>query len=753
MFELLFGHPQVVFSKGEFVLLAAWAPWLLGMAIAAAAGGLALVLWRRRSRAEPRLRGWRLAGIWALESALIALVLTLLWQPAMRVSALKAQQNVVAVVVDDSSSMAIAANGKTRLDEARSILASPAVEGLRKRFQVRLYRMSDKLERIEKADQLSGGGAATQIGEALKQVVAESASLPLGAVVLVSDGADNSGGIDRETITAVRGRRIPVHTIGLGKERLDRDIEVTDVLLAPRALPDSRLMAQVTFQQRGYEKRKAKLNVREGAKILASREITFGGDSQQTESILFNAGIAGAKQFRVSIDPLDGEENADNNAVNRLVNVVGSKPRILYIEGEPRWEFKFIRRAAQDDRSVNLITMLRTTQNKVYRQGPLESAQELEKGFPATVDELYKYHGIIIGTVEVSYFTPAQQELLKNFVDRRGGGVLWLAGRTTLSDGGWQASSLADLMPVVLPQSKSTFQRDPASPELTAAGRESLLCRLVEDPEQNAQRWRKLPYMANYQAVGPPKPGAVVLAEMTAGAKGKLPLLITQNYGRGRTAVLASAGTWRWQMLQDLKDQTHEVFWQQMLRWLVAETPGRLVSSTPRSVLQDDGRVALQAEVRDPNYLPMADARVEAHVMGPGGVSATVELTPDANNPGSFSANWVAEKPGSYVVETMARRGEEEPVRDVLTFQREDGVAERFRTEQNRELLEKLSAETGGRYWRGSDIAKLPEEIGYSEAGITIRETKELWNMPIVFLLALALRGSEWLLRRRWGAV
>ena len=84
---------------------------------------------------------------------------------------------------------------------------------------------------------------------------------------------------------------------------------------------------------------------------------------------------------------------------------------------------------------------------------------------------------------------------------------------------------------------------------------------------------------------------------------------------------------------------------------------------------------------------------------------------------------------------------------------REDGVAENFHTGQNRELLQKLSEQTGGRYFKPEEASKLSNEISYSEAGITARETRDLWDMPIVFLLALGIRASEWLLRRKWGVV
>jgi hypothetical protein len=128
-------------------------------------------------------------------------------------------------------------------------------------------------------------------------------------------------------------------------------------------------------------------------------------------------------------------------------------------------------------------------------------------------------------------------------------------------------------------------------------------------------------------------------------------------------------------------------------------------------------------------------------------------MSPVPETPGSYQAEWTAEKPGSYMAEVTAAQGGQEMGRDVVTFQRMDGVAESFHAEQNRELLERLASQTGGRYYLPEELSKLSDEIPFSEAGITVRETKELWNMPAVFILILLLRASEWLLRRRWGIV
>ncbi len=751
MFEILFKYPAGIFHKGQFVFLTPWPLWLLPIAILA---GAALLFWHVR-RNHGMLSGMRPIAIWGLEACMVALILFLLWHPALSIATLKPQQNVVAVLVDDSRSMSLSDASGTRLAAAKSVLDSGLLKNLGDKFQVRLYKFGKEPERIQKTDQVSAAAPASRIGETLERVLAESSSLPLGAIVLLSDGADNSGGIDLQTIAAIRRQRIPVHTIGFGRERPERDVEVTDAVVAARALPQSKLTAAVSLVSYGLSGTKAKLSVRDNGKVLASQEVTLKGDGQtQSETIVFNGGDAGPKSLEIGVEPVGGEDNTANNKVSRQVNVENRKPKIFYFEGEPRWEYKFIRRALDDYNDIELYSMVRTTQNKFLRQFPPGMNEKfLEEGFPTKAEDLFMFQGLIIGSVEANYFTPAQQQLIHDFVDRRGGGVLFLGGRATLSDGGWQNSPLADLVPTTLPPNKGTFHRDFCGQELTPEGARSVICRLDDDPQRNLEKWKKMPQMANYQEVGEPKPGATVLLRSTPQGKRSIPLLVTENFGRGRTVLFATEGTWRWKMWTDHADKTHATFWQQLFRHMVTDTPGQVVANTPRQVLSDETRVPIRVEVRDKQYKPVTNAKVQARFMGPDGVSATMELNPVPLEEGIYGGEWTAEKPGSYVAEILAGREQEEIGHDVLSFRREDGVAENFHTSQNRELLEKLSQQTGGRYYAPSEASKLSKEISYSEAGITARETRDLWDMPVIFLLALGIRASEWLLRRKWGVV
>ncbi|HTU43960.1 MAG TPA: glutamine amidotransferase [Bryobacteraceae bacterium] len=751
MFEFLFKYPAAVFSRGTLVLLGSWPRWILFAGIAAAAALLAIAIWRKRTRLAPPMHGARIAALWGLQTALVAVLMLLLWEPAISITALKPQQNIVAVVMDDSRSMALTDTGATRQQQALKVLDAGLLKSLQSRFQVRFYRLTAGVERIQDVHSLCAMGSATQIGKGLRQLADEAATLPIGAVVLLSDGADNAGGVDFETLSEIRRRRLPVNTIGFGREQLTDDIELDGFDVPAKALADSRLQAQVTIRQNGFGGKHARLVLTGGGAVLASRDVVLNEGPEQVETVEFNAGKAGVKSVEARLDPLPGEKNADNNRLTRVVSLDNTPRRILYVEGEPRWEYKFLRRAVEDDPALHVVSMLRTTQNKIYRQG-IANAEELAEGFPNKPEELFEFQGLILGSVEAGFFTATQQQMIKDFVDRRGGGLLFLGGRWALADGGYNAPPLAELLPVTLPQRKVTFERTMVAAELTDAGKQSLICRIEDDPEKSIQHWEVLPYLANYQDPGTAKPGAVVLARVNAGGN-HLPLLITENYGRGRTAVFATGGSWRWRMQQPVGDISQETFWRQLLRWTAGSSPSRVVASTPNSQLEDDGRIQLRAEVRDKTYLPASDAEVQANVIGPDGSSEFVALRPEPLTQGVYSAEWNAAKPGSYLAEVSATRGTQSLGKDVLTFRREDGVAENFHREQNKELLSKLAEDTGGRYYTATNAAQLAQEISYSEAGITGRETKELWNMPAILILLLAIRAAEWLLRRRWGFV
>jgi len=747
VFELFFKYPLSVWRKGEFLFASGWSVWLLILLALAAAGFLAWNLWNSPSRFSTRQK----IALWSLQAAMAALALFLLWRPALGIQSLRNQQNVVSILIDSSRSMGIGEGAMSRIEQAYQALP-PVVEALSEKFAVRLYSFSADVDRLESLDTVPPPGSSSRIGEAVAAVLRESAAAPLGAVVVVSDGSDNSGVFNRELMAEIRKAKVPVHTVGVGREKIPKDLELSDVQVASKSLPKSQVSAQATIRHGGLTG-KTRLTVRDGRQILASKDIELKPNEQsQVEWIDFPAGDPGLRDLRFALDPLDGEEIVGNNAQARVMDVPRSERKVLYVEGEPRWEYKFMRRALADDPSVRLVTLLRTSANKYYRQG-VEGDTELKDGFPTKAEELFAYDGLVIGSFEAAFFSPDQQRMIREFVNRRGGSLLMLGGRKGLADGGWGASQTADALPAsLIDLGSNTFVREKVDVELTARGADSLICRLDGDEAKNAELWKEMPQIADYQLLGEPKPAAVSLLNVNVGGE-RRPLLLSQNFGRGKALIFATGGSWRWKMQLPHEDERHHTFWRQMIRGLAANSPGAVTLTSDRSLYADDPRVRLRAEVRTKEYEIANNATVTATITPEKGEPLTVEMFPSPDEEGVYLAETTAAQPGSYRIEARAFLGDESLGAALLHVRREDGVAEDFAPAQNRMLLERLSEQSGGKYWTLGGLAGLPEEIRFSEAGITARENLDLWDMPALFLLLLTLKSAEWLLRRKWGTI
>ena len=750
MFEFLFKYSPTVFENGELVLASGWPVWLLAAGVAAGAAAIAVSLSRRRDT----LSVPRLAAIGLLQVAMVAVVLTLLWRPSLSTQTLRAQENSVALLVDTSASMSYGEGEASRLQQAVAALDGGALDDLAELFEVRLYAFAGASEAIDALTDVPAPGEATRIGSALVDVLREARSSALGAVVLISDGADNSGELDAARLAEIAGYGVPVHAVGVGRESIPEDIELESVAVSDQVMPGSRISAQVSI--RYAEPGEARLRVYDGDAVVASEPVTLPeGAGITTRWVEFDVGEAGVKDLRFSLDPLPGEGNVTNNTRYRTVVVPEARRSILYVEGEPRWEYKFIRRALDEDPAVRLASLLRTTPNKFYRQG-IDSPDELEGGFPEDRETLFQYDGLVIGSFSAAGLTEAQQEHIRDFVSERGGSLLMLGGRRGLADGGWGNSVVAEALPVQLPDlDAASFMRVPVPVELTAEGQESLVTRLDADREANGELWSGMPDIADFQYVGAVKPGAVTLLEAEVRGTAQ-PLLVHQRFGRGQVYVLASGGTWRWQMQLPSEDQRHETFWRQILHALVSATPERVVLTAERPYYVDEDEVVLRARVRDGGFEPVGNASVELSVSGDAiaGDPAAAEpvlMQPVSGEPGAYEATVLADAAGLYRFEASAEVGEETLGRAGYSVRRATGVSEHFQIQQNRPLLERLATLTGGRYFTLGQLDELPETIQFSEAGIVERELLDLWNMPIVFLLLLLLKAGEWVLRLFWG--
>lgn len=748
MFEALFTHPAWAYRSGTFAFASHWPLGALGASILIGSALVVLTLWRRQRRSgAAALTLGRLAAIGVLQAACLALVCILLWRPVLNVERVRDRENVLAVVLDASASMAYGEQERSRLQQAVAALEGAALDALRKTFEVQLYTFARDAQPLPALTAVPRPGTQTRIGNALIQVLQTAGSAPLAGVVLLSDGADNGDSLSEERLGEIASYGVPIHTVGLGPERIASDLELARLDVAASAPAGATVAAQVGIRHDGPSK--TRLRVYDRDKLVLARELDLPGDSTTTAvNLELPAGEPGTHELRFVLDPIDGERNTINNERLHVMDVSAGRRSILYVEGEPRWEYKFLRRAAQGDRALRLASLVRTTPNKHFRQG-VTSPMELAEGFPASAAELFAYEAIIIGSYEAATLDDTQHRLLREFVDKRGGSVLLLAGRKGLSAGGWHNTALAQALPTHLPGSTSYVQRQ-ARAHPTVYGLEYALTRLDADPRRNAEAWKTLPPLADFQALGRPKPGAIVLLE-AVGENAREPLLVWQRFGRGATYLLGTSSTLRWQMHLPPDDQRHETFWRQLLHALADATPPRAALRSERSVYDDERSITLEAQIYDEAFSPVSDAQVELLIAPERDAPYTRSMRPSGNEDGRYFATVDAASTGLYRIDMRATRHGAPIASATAHVRRTDGIVEHFGIRQNRALLERIAALTGGRYWSVDDLDGLVAAIPYSKAGIVERQTLDLWNVPIALVLLLALKLAEWSLRLRWG--
>ncbi|MEO6186024.1 MAG: hypothetical protein ABIP38_14005 [Steroidobacteraceae bacterium] len=743
MLDFLLGHSLWAFRSGELAFARGWPLWLLGLC--AAVGIVAIVVTLLRHQ----LSWWKAGVLGLLQSVFLVVLLVLLWRPVLNVEQIRDRENVVAVLMDDSGSMNVAAGAApTRRDQAVAALDAGVLKEIAARSDLRLFSFSDRAQSVDALAQMPGGAAATRIGDALDTVTQMAASVPLAAVVLVSDGADTGGTLSEAALARFASAGIPVHTVGVGPEQPANDLELEQLQVPPTAVAGATATATVSIRHQGQKS--TKVRIYDGDRIIAAQDVVLGSTpGLATVAMEFPAGEAGVRDLRVVLDAVPKETLLTNNERRAVIEVDDRRRSVLYVEGEPRWEYKFIRRAAEADRRLRLASAVRATPNRYYRQG-VESGKDLENGFPATAAELFAYDAVVLGSIEAAALSRDQHEWLKDFVDRRGGSLLMLAGRDGLGDGGWSRVPVAQLLPAMLPGgSARTYGARASRVRLTDYGRESPVGRFDADPVRNAKAWSELPPLADFQELGRLRPGAVVLVESVVGERAE-PLLVTQRYGRGASFLLGTATTWRWQMQLPLADQRHETFWRQLLYTIAMPAPSRVSLQGDRAVYEDDQPVTLEAEVLDDTFKPVPDATVQIHATSDNGAEAPVTVTPSGKGDGRYTVAVDARAAGLYRVELTAMSGTRELGTAITHLRRADGVLEQFSAWQHRPMLERIAHDTGGRYWSLDDLDGLPEAIRYSRAGMVERQTLDLWNMPLAFLLLALLKAGEWLLRRYW---
>jgi uncharacterized membrane protein len=753
LFRFLFKYPLLVFQQGEL----SWGvsgPLRLAILVA---GGIALaaLLTYKTTGGEQPLRD-RLVLI-GLRVAVLALLVICLFRPTLVLKASVPQQNFVAVLVDDSRSMTIAdTNGQPRSAFVQEQLSGPngnLFKALTDRFVLRFFSFASSVDRQSSAANLKYAGTATRLGPALERARDELSGLPLAGLVMVTDGADTSDASLDEPLGSLKARSIPVFTVGVGQEHFSKDIQVTRVETPRAVLKGTSLVVDVILSQTGYSGRSVTLNVEDEGRIAASQSVTLPPDGESsTVRVRFTAADAGTRLFRFKIAPQEGEQVTQNNLRDALIEVRDRKEKVLYFEGEPRFEMKFINRGMEDDKNIDFVVLQRTAENKYYRFG-ITTADELVSGFPKTREELFAYRAIILGSIEAAAFSPEQLRMLADFANKRGGGLMMLGGRRAFAEGGWGGTPVGEVLPVVIDGAKQPSYFNELSVRPTRAGAGFPVTQIAETEDASTAKWDTMPQVSSVNPVREVKPGATTLLNAPGLGRQDQIVLAYQRYGRGKTIAMPIQDSWAWKMdaKVPVEDTTHAMFWRRMVRWLVDGVPDQLNLLTGHDRVEPGEAVRFTAEVLDTAWVEVNDAHVEAHITSPTGKSTDVPMEWTVERDGEYGAVFSPDESGLYEIKVTATRDGKELAGNVMHVRVSAGDNEYYDAAMRAPLLKRIAEETGGRFFTPANAASLPEAISYSGRGVTVVEERELWDMPALLLLLLALLGAEWGFRRTRG--
>jgi hypothetical protein len=434
-----------------------------------------------------------------------------------------------------------------------------------------------------------------------------------------------------------------------------------------------------------------------------------------------------------------------------LIVVEDRNEKLLYFEGEPRWEVKYLLRGVEEDENLQVSLLQRTAENKFLRRN-VDGPDELVGGFPRTRSELFQYRGLILGSIEAGHFTPDQLRMIADFVNHRGGGLLMLGSHRSFAEGGYAGTPVADVLPVVLDSARvegeeSFFQEVLVEPTRAGATHPSTL--IADSEAASVERWGSLPPVTIVNPITEVKPGATTLLETPEG----LVVLAFQRYGAGKSMAFPVQDSWMWQMHADVpvEDMTHETFWRRLIRWLVDGVPDQVVATVPQDQVEPEQIVTVLAEVGDDNYEQLNNSAVTAVVTDPSGTLLELPMEWTAEKDGEYRTTFTAATEGFYEVRVEAVADNELLGEDTVFFQAAPSDNEFYDSTMGASLLERVAEETGGRFYTPDTVGSLPDDIQYVGGGVTVREERDLWDMPALLLLLVTLVLGEWGYRRYRG--
>lgn len=784
--DIRLGRDAPLFVQWELPLPA----WVLLIFVIGAVAGVGLVYWRERTSVARRI------VLSAVRLGLIALLVAALCRPSLVLQRNRVEPAHVALLIDQSMSMANkdrqdaeatperSGEEMTRLGAAVAGLtrdAGAAIKQVLLQNGIKLVSFAataETLAFVSKGESPEGvaksltaivpDGTATDLSSALSNVLNRSQGRRVAAIVLASDGRLTSQGQLDELLQTAADRQIPIYPIKIGSTKKEIDLEVFSAKAQSVVFANDFLLVEAAISGRGLDAPLActvqLLNEQSGE--VEDEKIVVLEPEQGEARVELSAKPTreGDARYRIRVLPAAGEQQLENNQEIVDTRVLADRLKVLYVEGYPRYEYRFLKNALLREKSIELSVLLLEADENFVQEGT-----EAIRRFPQTAEELARFHVVLFGDVDPNegWLTSPQMNMLLDFVGQRGGGFGLVAG-TRSAPHKFVGTPLERLIPVNIdPQvdggADVTLTRG-FQPRVAPGAAESRLLRFVSDPDENEQLIRGLPELFWVSRTLGNKPGAAVLLEHPerSTASGPMPVVVQGRYGAGKIFFQATDDTWRWR--RHTGELLYDGYWVRVMRELMnsslAAADRRYVIRTDRHVYPYGKPVRAQIEILDPRLVTedqlTASLRVERISEGvESGAAGTAEsfiqaerLSPQSN---LFEGNFLPPGPGTFTITApdIAIAGVGRSASALFRVEKPD--LELRHRDADHLTLQRIASATGGRVLEMSELASQLSEIPDRSMQIPDDITESLWDSRLVFILFVLMISMEWGLRKAFG--
>ncbi len=749
------------------------AAWLWAIIILACIG---FACWSYSRLSGSRAARFTLAGV---RTALLAFILVVLAGPALELPRENVERDWVLVLVDRSASMTIAdadGIGGSRIEremQLRDIIESNNetwAQLARDRNIVWLgfhsgaftlpLEQRDQPANTDDADTVNSAlplleaptGQRTRLNAALTQALQRAAARPVSGIVVLTDGRTEDPPA-RSLVRRIAGDRIGVYTVPLGSAEAIGDLAIRRIEAPRRAFVSDKVPVTVELDRIGDAAGNMAMSVRlvdtQTGEELDALELE-AGDDRDAVTLTATPSLTGEAEWEVVIDTERPDLIPDNNSKPMLIDLIDRPLRVLYVEGYPRWEYRFVKNLLIREASIESSVMLLSADRDFAQEGNMPIAR-----LPRTAEEFADYDVMIIGDVPGTFFSPDQLTIIRDHIGRRGAGMLWIGGEQhmPLSYGG---TDLVDLLPIRGSLTLSRIDRPVNMVPTPLADRLGIMQmttsegtgwpRALADP---SYRWSRLQWA---QRLDPNqlKPTAETLAEtVTTFENGMpLPLVVMMRYGAGRSIYVATDEIWRWRFGRG--EELTEQFWVQMIRMLGREsltTAGESLALrvNPRRV-EVGQPITVDVQLLDSQLVDAGRASIRAVIETPDGETvAELDLLQTPDEPERYAATYLPDRTAELRVrlDDPLLPGDHEAIVDVFTPD-----DELRRPAADHAVLEDLAASTGGRVLDAASVASLPELLPNRSLRTENPLTESIWDTPLALLIAILLLAAEWIGRK-----